>query len=329
MAPQLPLYRHPTLTVLIDDELAPLGAHVEHFRPALAHRRFDDAADAVAWMESSFSRAKRAGAPVQIANALFSQAGDLERIYNYVEDPRRFCTPTVVVVEYNRPNGSGMEACEAVSHLPCKKVWLSSVDANEEVVEAFNRGLIDRFVRRGDDASLSRLNEEIEGLQDAYFLDRSRELHHRKLEGEAYGFLRDAVFNSLVRDLMDRYGFVEHYLFATPIGLLFFDADGAPMLMVVQTEAMMVRQFERARDRGAPAELLRELFECRVVPFFPTGDGLYSSQMDDPMQHCRTAMHCLGQSEYYWALFEVPASFRDRTPFSHAQFMKTGAGIDC
>jgi hypothetical protein len=318
----LPLFRHPTLTVLFDEDGALLRDLDAHLAPALTRRCFSDPQSAVEWIERMQAAFMEAQPAIQSAwqRALPVEAA-AEAIYRYVEDPRRFFAPSVIVTEYSAEAPGSMVFCEAVAHLPSKVVGIA---AGAEL--ARYAGAVDHIVPRDAAGALDRLEDEIERSKMEYFLMLTSQTPVLRPGPDAYGFLRDEAVATLVGELSDRYGFVEYYLFMRPAGLLFFDAAANPALLVVLTEEDMSAQFESARAGAAPAELLLDLFECRVVPFFHTVDGMYPRGAKvDPYRYCKPAEVCVGARAYYWALFDLPEGYRRGVPFSHARFLRQGA----
>jgi hypothetical protein len=55
------------------------------------------------------------------------------------------------------------------AHLPCKKILFTGAADEKVAVGAFNRGLIDRYIKKSDDHALDILEVEIAALQRAYF----------------------------------------------------------------------------------------------------------------------------------------------------------------
>ena len=92
-------------------------------------------------------------------------------------------------------------------------------------VDAFNQGLIDRYLKKSNPQALDRLEVEIEALQREYFVERSGTLKDLLVK-HSFSFLSDEVFAELVHYVARQYGFVEHFLFPDPAGMLFVDADG-------------------------------------------------------------------------------------------------------
>lgn len=332
MPGSLPLYRHPTITMLIEGSHEAVDALWARLDPSLMVHVVTDPTAAQASIELRAEDLRQMGTPlVQLDRDHTSTTevldDQLTSIYRYIAGPQRFCAPAVVVVEYDAAN-RGMVACEELSNVPGKIVWYTATANSLQGVEAFNRGWIDCFARNDQADSVRRLEDEIMRLQNQYFLDRSRHQRESVLGKGEYQFLFDPDFIDLVADLADRYGFVEHYLFCAPSGLLFFDADANPTLMAVHTEESMARQFELARQLSVPPDLLQEIFECRVVPFCLEAIG--TGPLEDVGQlerSCRPASVCRGQTDYYWALFDLPQAFRKAQPFSHAQFMRDFSAV--
>ncbi len=167
------------------------------------------------------------------------------------------------------------------------------------------------------------LEMEIAALQRSYFDARSETLRELVLLHH-YHFLDDPALATLVTSLMASMGFVEHYIFPNPTGILFLDKHGKASLMMIETEQGMYAQYEIARDSDAPPSLLDALLERRVLPFFtdPNGDGMYSSRVGDNWHRYSAAPRiCQGRETYYWALFELPPHYFAQRPCGHAQFL--------
>lgn len=324
----LPVYTHPTLTVLIDDSDSFLKSLSFQLDPMLASKTFDDTRAALAWLEHS---ARRDAIPLRInfdTHDLPAEhcnvALDIARIYRISGQPQRFATPSVLVVDYSMPQMNGIEFCEAVRHLPCKKILFTGAADEKIAVNAFNRGLIDRYIKKSDTDALDRLESEIVTLQQAFFAEQSETLrdllvlHH-------YHFLRDPALAALVRELSAQHGFVEHYVFPNPTGILFFERCGKATLMIIETEKGLRSQYEIARDNDAPPSLLGALLERRQIPFFcdPDGDGMYSKAVGTNWhRYCRVPRICHGNESYFWALFELPAHYYDAPVYSFERFLR-------
>ncbi|MRX07087.1 response regulator [Pseudoduganella sp. FT25W] len=324
----LPVYAHPTLTILIDDSDSFLRSLSFQLDPMLANKTFHDTSEVLQWLRAS---APDSAVPLHVnfdmQNLPADQCNvalDLERIYRIAEQGERFAVPSVLVVDYSMPQMNGLEFCEQVAHLPCKKILFTGAADEKVAVSAFNRGLIDRYIKKSDDHALDILEMEIATLQENYFDHRSDTLREMVALHD-YRFLTDPAFTEVVRELKRTLGFVEHYIFPNPTGILFLDQHGKATLMMVETEQGMYAQYEVARDSDAPRSLLHALLERRVLTFFsdPFGDGMYTSRMSENWHRYSAAPRiCQGKENYYWALFDLPGHYFDQRPQTYAQFLQ-------
>ncbi|MCE3603736.1 response regulator [Massilia sp. P8910] len=323
----LPIYSHPSLTVLIDDSDSFLKSVAFQLDPALASKCFADTSSALAWIGAHGERQ-----PGRLAASYDTYPGskehcnvafDIDQIHRISFEPQRFMTPSVVVVDYSMPQMDGLELCEALRHLPCKKILFTGVADEKVAVDAFNRGLIDRYIKKSDDDALDKLEAEIVSLQQAYFAARSDPLRDL-LELHNHSFLSDPAFSAVVRMVAEQHGIVEHYLYPNPAGILLYDARGGAQLMVVETEAGMNAHYEVGCDNDAPPSFLQAVRERCIVPYFREGDGMYARDFarnwhrwTAPAQRCRGS-----QTNYYWALFPLAPGDLEQPAHPFAAFLR-------
>jgi CheY-like chemotaxis protein len=328
----LPVYAHPTLTVLVDDSDSFLRSLSFQLDPIHASKTFHDTNGALQWLRHSARSGRAAScAPLHMNFDTQNQPGDqfnvaldLESIYRIASQPQRFATPAVLVVDYSMPQMNGLEFCERVSDLPCKKILFTGAADEKIAVSAFNRGLIDRYIKKSDAQALDILELEIATLQRSYFADQSETLRDLVLLHN-YHFLGDPVLAMQVQRLKQDLGFIEHYIFPNPTGILFLDKFGRTRLMMIETEEGMAAQYEMARDSDAPQSLLDALQERRVLPFFSDadGDGMYARRIGDNWhRYCAAPQVCVGRETYYWALFDLPSHYFHQQPCAYTQFLR-------
>lgn len=325
----LPIYHHPSLTVLIDDSDSFLKSLSFQLDPALASKAFHDTRSALDWIgQRGRQEQGRLSASFDTYPRSLDQcnvAVDIDQIHRISFERERFMTPSVLVVDYSMPQMNGVELCEALRHLPCKKILFTGVADEKVAVEAFNRGLIDRYIKKSDDDALDRLESEIVALQKEYFAARSGPLRDM-LALHNHGFVSDPAFTEVVRAVVAQHGIVEHYLYSNPAGILMYDADGRAQLMVVETEAGMGSHYEVACDDDAPASLLVALRERCIVPWFRDGDGMFARRFARSWhKYTAPARVCHGAQDYYWALFPIEPGELDEPAHPFSQFLRERA----
>lgn len=331
MTISLPVYQHPTSVVLVDDSASFVASVEYQISPNLAVKSFLDPHEALGWLGGQYHSDDGKLLPIRIGydEQTFSFerrtiALDVDQIYRIVLDAERFNTAAVVVVDYAMSAINGLDFCRALRGLPCKKILFTG-EANEMIaVEAFNQGLIDRYLKKSDPSAMERLEYEIATLQKEYFIERSGTLKDLLVQ-HTYSFVSDESIVKLVDSLIAQHGFVEYFLFPDPAGILFFDADGKATLMVVETRAGLISHLETAQDYDAPVELRTALRDAQVVPFFWKSGGMYTEKSLNWEQYCLPAQVCLGREPYYWALFDLPEGFLQGPIYSYNKFLSDRA----
>jgi CheY-like chemotaxis protein len=328
----VPIYRHPTMTVLVDDSASFLRSLSFQLHPDLPRIAFHNAHCALEWvrqqngpdahMEGMLSASVDTypGASQRHAVAL-----DIEQIYQISNWPQRFRTPSVLVVDYSMPQMNGVEFCEALRDLPCKKILLTGTADENVAVAAFNRGLINRYIRKSGDDALEQLEREILDLQLEFFMDRSQTMRGI-LALQDYSFITDPAVGVLIAQLSERYQIVEHYLFANPGGFLLYDRNAKPRLLIIETEQGMNAHYEVALDNKAPASMLAALKERQILPDFSRGDGMYAPEFADRWhRYCQPARRIEGRQIFYSALFDLGSDTCMEEVLPSADFLREEA----
>ncbi|MDB5754701.1 MAG: hypothetical protein JWR56_1129 [Massilia sp.] len=307
---RLPMYRHPSLTVLVSDSEAYLASLQLQLGASVTSKPFDDPRKALAWLRRQHVAAPRqqlvsASACCGACTHQHCVAFDVDRIYRFGFSPERFLLPSVLVVDHRMAALNGVEFCAALAGLPCKKILLIRAGDEGAALDAFNRGLIDRAISKDGGNLPGELRGAIAALQDQYF-DEICEPLRAPLALHGFGFLDDPAMARLASDIIRQHDIVEHYLYSQPAGLLLYDAEGRARLMVIETAAGMDAHHEVARDSGAPPSLLAALEARCIVPFFRGGDGMYADNVGERWyRSCAPARICNGEQPYYWALFDL------------------------
>lgn len=326
MDKQLPLFEYPTLTVLVDDSRTFLEGMLFHFDGVHECKAFSSPKEAIEWLRSPAVDAllkRRIGSDSDPSLGMSDDIVPIENLGRIAMDIQRFNMPTVLVADYTMPQMNGVEFFENVRNLPCKKILLTGSVDERIAVHAFNRNLIDRFIRKDDLKALENLADDISGLQRVFFNERYRS-GKLLLPYPHYSFLFDPEVFALVSSLRKKHAFVESYLSYNPPGIRFLDKHGNSTLMVIETEDGLRAHHHISATEGAPPSLLSALSGLHIVPFFYNTDGIYSKHlMNDWQSYVLPAELCRGSTNYYWALFESPPHYFPDPVAPYAEFLST------
>lgn len=301
-------FRFPTTTMMVDDHESYLGMVPLMLDPLQRIRSYSSPRQALVDLHRADTRAVPGGgwlyrwhehpSPSRELMAL-----DMDAIVRTMFDPMRFAEVSVVVVDQAMPEMDGLEFCSRIDNPYIGKVLLTGRADDATAIDAFNSGLIDRFIRKNDPRAMEKLQQAIASLQERYFERASRFVSEAMALGDIH-FLRDPVFLPVLNEVLGRFPAVECYLHVNPTGLLLIDAEGGGRFLLVQTDDDLRTHYEIASDLGAPIEMLSALRDATALPWFASRDGYYS---DDPAVapvQMIPATTVRGEHWYHYALVE-------------------------
>lgn len=323
-------FRFPTTTVLVDDHEEYLQVVPLMLDPSLHLRTYSSPRAALAALGNAGSRPVPGGGwlyrwkdrPSQTQELI---ALDVDSIHRVVYDPERFSEVSVVVVDYFMPEMDGVSFCRRLNNPHVGKILLTGRAEDSVAIEAFNSGVIDRFIRKSDPQAMAKLEQAIAELQQRYF-ERACAFVGETLAMGGFGFLRDAAFKAVFRSIVSNLQPVECYAYCNPTGLLLLDSWGIGRFLLVQTEDELRTQFEVAEERGAPPEVLRALAEGKRLPWFWSSGGYYSPQLAEPQANLFPASVVQGERWYYYSLIDHVDPFRLRHVKSYRTWLREQDG---
>ncbi|WP_440223758.1 hypothetical protein ACQQ2N_00765 [Dokdonella sp. MW10] len=268
----LPPFYFPTRVLHVDDH----ARYLELLPPLLGPRvhldSYTSAREALRAARLSTERES------PVADLIFRQRGDASRvildvagIHRIAYDADRFSEISVAVVDWHMPEMNGMEFLQQLPLQNVGRILLTGRAALPTAVDAFNRGLIDRFIEKGSPTVVEELREAILQLQWSYFRRSFGTLAETLAIGD-YPMLRDPDVVGVLEDGFISICPVEMYVHDVPRGLLFLDDLGRAEFVVVMTPAELYEHAERAADIGAPETMQRALRDGTSIPVFARGN---------------------------------------------------------
>ena len=305
-------YYFPTTTVMVDDSQRFLQSFTLYLPEDAAFHCFTSASDALAHIN------QQAGKPhleqrcfSWFRNSEASDSGifslDLSLIEQEINDPLRFGTVSVLVVDYDMPEMNGLELCRQIRDPHIKKVLLTGVADERIAVQAFNDGLIDRFLMKSDPNIAEKINRAIHDCQRLYFQQISAMLQNT-LALKSPEFLYNQAFAEYFFALQLQHGFVEYYYVESPSGFILLDEHGTLARLLVFSEADLQRSLFALRRHQPPASMMQALSSGQAVPWlWATPDEQHDDEPFDWQDHLFPASRVLdGSNTWLCALAENP-----------------------
>lgn len=308
-------YFHPTTIVLVDDNEAFLRSLTLELPATMACHGFTSPEEALAFLNEPIDLQPLVDRCFTFHRSHPDQAiihldlGLIEQEINYLQ---RFRRVSVVLVDYAMPAVNGLQFCERTVDRHARRALLTGVADEKLAVEAFNAGLIHRFISKHKATAVEAVIAFIAELEREYFSQYLGRLS-ANLALDPPGFLMDPAIAVEVQRLMHQERLVEYYLVGDPPGFLMLRSDGSTIRVLVLDAAAHQRQIEFAARFAAPAHIQQGIASGELA-------GLFSGE--SPADY-------FGDERYPWDARVVPARrLRGREPWLIGLARDAAADID-
>lgn len=266
MKPKIPCFYHPTTPVFIDDDADFLSTITNALKKHYVSKTFNEPQKALQFLQQYQQ-------PSFINNCLKTQGDEqpdhrfidlnINAIHEQAYNPHRFETIAVIIVDHMMPL-NGLVFCEHIRHPFLKKILLTGESDEKTAVNAFNKGLIHRYLRKDDPLLIPLLQKTIAELEQEYFAEQSEIIIgamavHSDVWGKSY--FNDSGFPDIFYPFYAEQKPTEYYLASFSGSFLFLNEQGAESQLTVVDEALM-RTFEELIDDEVSedaAEMLRAI----------------------------------------------------------------------
>lgn len=232
---------------------------------------------------------------------------DLSAIHWEVYNNTRFNEVTTVIVDYAMPGMNGLEFCKRIEDTQIKKILLTGQAEQNTVIEAFNAGIIDRFIRKSDPNVVSLISESIQELQQNYFRTMSDHII-KMLSVTSPTCLQDPIFVNFFQQICRNHRIVEFYLMESSGSFLMLDADAKVKCLIVKNNTDLKMYHDLARDNKVSEEILQQITQGEKIPFFYQ-DAHETTEWNEWSSCLYPAQRLDGHESYYYALIDGPAPF--------------------
>ncbi|GAB3675250.1 response regulator [Salinisphaera aquimarina] len=305
---ELAPYFHPTQIVLVDDDIDFLGNLSLQLEADLPYLLFDSTHKALSYINDRKADHRSRQRFFRVSEGPGDERQvviDTESIVREMHFSNRFSQISVAMVDYAMPQMNGLEFCRRIENPHIKKILFTGVATESDAVEAFNTGVIDRFIRKSERHVYDHLNSTIRELQQAHIRDTFAAASD-VLDVAAPALLADPEIIALMDDLRTRYRIVEYYLVSEPTGFLLVDGEGHLYRLVLSSPADREFQVKRAKAANAPSDCLKILArgEALLDPAVLDAAAARSDILRHWPRYARGAVALKSDPSCRWAVFD-------------------------
>lgn len=302
---------YPTTTVAIDDDPNFLGILAQHSGIAncIPYSHPESAIEALCNqkpLDRLFNRIIKTTHKSDVSDMVSDNHSvhfNIRRLHEEIYNKERFNDVSVLIIDYYMDNMDGIEVCELLKDHPAKKILLTGgADKEKIAIEAFNNGIIHRFINKSDPHFSSKLRQAINVLKDAYFRELSLRLFPH-IPASSINILQNSAYINFINNQLAQFNSTEFYLLDSTGSMLFLNTEGTPVWLIVKSSTEINQYKIIATDQDANEELVQALATRKLMPFFFTDEDY-----DHPASKWDTFLYAAHQlpgiADHYYAYTE-------------------------
>ncbi|MCI5056567.1 MAG: response regulator [Flavobacteriales bacterium] len=237
---------------------------------------------------------------------------NIQEFHKKIYDKSRFDEVSTLVIDYSMPQCNGIEVCEGISEIPCKKILLTG-EADEKIaVKAFNDGVIDYFIRKSEITSSTQLLEKIQELQTLYMLEKYSVVMAALTKARQHASVfNDNRFLDMFHQLCNQHKIIEYYISDSSGSLLLLNKHGNASKLVIRNDEDMQSVYEFVEDNKdqISKETLSSIKERKSILY--TGEkDYYSIDPKDWATHLYEA-NIIQDKKVYWSYVKNDQDYID------------------
>ncbi len=298
----------PSTVMLVDDSQSFLTNLSFELDPKLVYELHDDPSAALDYLTNDYQAScvfqRSLSTNADIGGYGFSNQHtvdvNIDEILIELYNPERFKEVSVIIIDYAMPRLSGLALCEALKDSPIKKIMLTGQADQTVAVEAFNAGIIDKFIMKDDPNLGYTINTAIAELQQRYFAERSIPII-RTLTSEMNSCLNDPLFIDFFYRYCKEQHITEYYLIENSGSFLLVDQDNQISYLIVKNDDDLEMHYEMAENNHAAARAVLQIKTGEAIAYFTQPDLYHKASASDWEENLYPAHRLEGQRRYYYA----------------------------
>lgn len=301
----IPCYKYPTTALLVDDDISFLNNLSAQLIPSLRFEKHDKPKmllDILNQRDTKHIITDNVIQKNRDSHDLFGQFTldyNIIELYQYRHSPKKHHEISLAIVDYAMPSMTGIEFCQHINDPSIKKIMLTGKADYQVAVDAFNQGIIDKFILKSEANVIQALNDAILACEHNYFYEKSQALLNSIAHTNSY-YVADPVIQALIQSHISTLNIHEYYMLDTNGSYLFINSKGELSILLIKSETDLQSYYDIANDNDAPDTLLKQLASKQAMPLLLT-----ESDYQLPVSNWLNLLHptnCLqGEKKYYYS----------------------------
>ena len=190
---------------------------------------------------------------------------DFNQLHTLANKPHKDHTISVVVVDYSMPMMNGIEFCKRLSDLPILKVMLTGHADFKLAVDAFNSGIIDKFLIKDTDDMVNDISANIDLCQNQFFIKNSNSLLNC-LSASKNTWMHAKEYKDYVKKITDDLSIIEYYLLSATGTYLLVSKNGRRYYFAAFDDEQLEDYLDIAENAKIDPALLKKIRDKTHAP---------------------------------------------------------------
>lgn len=269
-------FYYPTTTIIIDDNkefLRSISLSLNLQGNKLV-KTFSDPKQALSYFKNQNNIYKNYQNYLEVIEGIELDSNDRDRIskinfnsiYTLPYDEKRYDEVSVIIADYLMPQMNGIDFFKKVENIPARKILMTGNADYKLAVNAFNEGLIDRFIVKDEDRIEKKLFKSTSIFKKRYFQEFSEVL----LRVFDKGIKTTTQYSILFSAWCAENKIIEYYQCDSNGSCFGFDKKGKICWLLICSEKETLEYITVAEDSEEKFPALNDLKSRKKLLFFLT-----------------------------------------------------------
>ena len=188
-------------------------------------------------------------------------------LHKQIYNPHRYAQISVVIADHDLTEKymNGIEFCRRIENKNIQKILFTGQADRSFVIEAFNDGIIQRYLSKADIKEVKDILKIVEAAQRRYFMTCTASLNVALHSNPQFPLaIHSEKFHQLFQQIVEQYHIIEYYLLDGVGSFLLVDASNKVQLLVVQNEDQVKANYLDLQDE-VDAHQMEDLKDGRLI----------------------------------------------------------------
>lgn len=254
-------FYHPTKVVFLDDNQAFLDAIALEFYENENIHLFTNTDSAMKLCKNSNESILKCASMEEEDDNIDLNSNSITTTFNLanmIYEPARFNNVSVLVIDYSMPAMNGIEFCKKINNRHIYKILLTAEADSDIAINAFNDGIIDKFILKTHTNLFEQLKIYINELTNKYFVNYSREYLNYG-GGSLKSLLTNDSFINLFNSIIIKNEAIEYYLIDRLGSFLFLTRSGKSIWLLISDQVKIDSQVDLLTDYCFPDNMIKKI----------------------------------------------------------------------